>query len=356
MATIAYADVIDHYPLPIDAQDIATRVRMTVAGTRAGKEPSSYRSYYAATSGGAYTHMDYIPLPIVHETSDALDSTYHAEKVEPIPDGLSPFLAQDDAAVPEPTVTTGVTLTGTPSEIRDNDPSTYAVNSGTGIVQLEYNTTGHGYAVGFYLRYHAAFSGGGPISYFTGPGGVILQQLNGGYPQYSTVATYDCVAADDPVEIYAIFPWDARGAAENGGPGISNLVTYITLLFDAGSFAASGDLKIYDFYPLFLDNTFLEGIGGQYIKLPASSPKRVTVRGYVAPDASHTITGWPGGDYTGTPSRHTYGGGVTVIDFEQAGAPVGMPQEAAQVATYQNHKNNRTAALKTYAVRMGQRS
>jgi len=355
MATIAYADVLKHTPLPIDAQDIVSRVRIVVAGSRAGKEPSSYRSAYAAASGGGEQAVTYLQLPWVHEYADASDATYRCTRSFALPDGVEAWLDPTDSGIPEPTLATGVTNPGSPSAIRDGDAGTYAQNTGSGLVQLEYSLSGYGYALGFYLRYEASFAGGGPIAFFAGPGGVMLTQLNSGFPRFLTQGSYDCVPTSSPVEMYAVLPWDARGLSENGGSGIGSLTTTITLLFDAGSFASAGDLKVYEFYPLMLDTTLLNGIAKQNIKLPASTPQRVTINGYVAPDKSHTITGWPGGDYTGAVAKQTYGGGETIIDFEQKGSPAGITQEQAQASSYNAQAQRARIAAANYPVRLGER-
>src|SRR5690606_20363806 len=121
------------------------------------------------------------------------------------------------------------------------------------------------------------------------------------------------------------------------------------------SFAAFDNAEacqLFEFYPLILNTALLEEIAKSNIRLPAERPQRVTVRGYVPPDREHTIVGWPGGDYTGTVAQVQYELGRTVIDFEQAGAPVGLPAEAIEAARERRVAIDRAVQDAAYPVRM----
>lgn len=364
MATIPYANVIKTEPLPIDAQNIATRIRLMIAGTRSGKQPDILDVLADDTGGssGAYSHVTYVPAPIVHDYQDAAHATYGVVRSEDAPQGLAPFLAPTDASIPEPTAY-GMSNPGSPSAVRDGDGTTYAQNDGThDTIDLRFDT-GVGPSVqfvGFKIKYAANTQASTlPATGFKGHVAVamtIRRDTALAWPIY-TVKGYWGLPDTDANEFYVLFPFDARGLAENQGSPGSNDTLQMTLdLYSLpGSLAAAGDLKVYEFYPLVLDAAKLDGIAAQYVKLPAATPTRVTVRGYVPPAASHTITGWPGGDYTGKPAKHTYGGGLTIIDFEQKGAPIGSTQEAAQVQAAQTANAQSLVTAQGYPLRLGER-
>jgi len=364
MATIAYADTLEHTPLPIDAQDIVTRARIVIAGVRAGRDPNilNVLSDDRGGSTGAFTHVSYLAAPIVHEGVDALDSAYHATRSFALPDGVAPFLDPTDTAIPEPT-SYGMSNPGSPSAVRDGDGTTYAQNDGTGdTIELRYWTgvSPTVQFVGFKIKYAANTQASIlPVTGFKGHIAVAMTIKRATAltsPIYTVTGYYGCEDAETN-EFYALLPFDARGLAENqGSPSADDtLITEIDLYSLPGSLAAAGDLKVYEFYPLVLDTALLDGIAAQNLRLPASAPQRVTVRGYVAPDKTHTITGWPGGDYTGAVAKQTYGGGETIIDFEQKGAAGGTPQENAQVANYQAQSTRAKIATAAYPVTLGQR-
>lgn len=364
MATIPYSTVQGHHPLPIDAQELATRVRLVIAGTWAGREPDILQVLSDDTGGisGVYSHVSYIPAAIVHEHTDAADATYHAAKSFELPAGLSPFLDPTDASIQEPT-SYGMSNPGSPSAVRDGDGTTYAQNDGTGDpIELRYWTgvSPTVQFVGFKIKYVANTQASVlPVTGFKGHIAVamtIKRATAHTSPIYTVTGYYGCEDAEMN-EFYALLPFDARGLAENQGfPSADDtLITEIALYSLPGSLAAAGDLKVYEFYPLVLDTTLLDDVASQNVLVPASAPQRVKVEGYVPPDKTHTITGWPGGDYTGAVARQTHGGGVTVIDFEQKGAPAGAPQEAAQVAAFNVQGTRSRIAAATYPVRLGQR-
>lgn len=365
MAIIPMSSVLKSEPLPIDAQDVATRIRLMIAGTRSGQKPDIISVLSDDTGGtsGAYSHVTYVPAPIVHEYSDAAHATYGCVRSESAPDGLAPFLAPTDASIPEPQSAHGMSNPGSPSAIRDGDGTTYAQNDGSSDSIEIYYSTGVSPSVqfvGFKVKYTANTQASIlPVTGFKGHVAVhmeITRDLNITTPIYTVKATWglpDC----DLNEFYVLLPFDARGLAENqGSHGYGDVLQMSLQLYSLpGSLVAAGDLQVFDFYPLVLDTTKLDGTASSFVKLPAATPKRITVLGYVAPASSHTITGWPGGDYTGTPAKHTYGSGKTVIDFEQKGSPLGARQEAAQVQAAQTLNAQGIVNAQGYPLRLGER-
>jgi hypothetical protein len=114
-------------------------------------------------------------------------------------------------------------------------------------------------------------------------------------------------------------------------------------------------IEVTQFYPLILNTALLERIAKDNVRVPGTIPQRVTVSGYVPPDREHTITGWPGGDYTARVAQQQYELGRTVIDFEQAGAPVGLSAEAIEAARERSVAVRSEVLRAGYALKMGQR-
>src|SRR5690606_2104087 len=145
---------------------------------------------------------------------------------------------------------------------------------------------------------------------------------------YGTYAAFK-LTSDEVTDLYLVRPPDARNADENDANFAGLTYRGSTSLT---TFENTGEAEVHHFYPLLLNVPLLEDIAKRQIRLPAPTPRRVTVAGYVPPDREHTIVGWPGGDYTAVVAQHQYDLGRTVIDFEQAGAPVGLPAEAIEAA------------------------
>lgn len=346
MASIQYSGVTGIQPLPIDAQDVVSDLRIVLAGNRAGLDPSTLMNFYSTgTFPTVEQAVSYVPRPLTFRWVD--NNTYAARAKVDLPVGIDAFLPSGDEDVPEPTSVTGFTNPGDPSAVRDGDPTTYASTTGGGTISY----TGIEKAIGFKLMYEAAEAGQAAIV------------LHPAVEPVTTWGIYNIPAASTPAELYAVLLLDARTARENlDSPGtvIPPAPPYgvlegaptrvnISLSFDGGA------VKVYEFYPLIPNETRLEAIAANNVRLPASEPKRVTVRGYVAPDREHTITGWPGGDFTGTVAQHQYELGRTVIDFEQAGAPTGLSAVSMQEARRQQVAVDRALQKALYPVRMGER-
>lgn len=339
MASIQYSDVTDVVPLPIDAQDVVTKVHLVLAGNRAGKDPLRFE--FRGQSGNT-DHpnelLSYFARPIIYTYEAPEHSTYGCERSFDLDPGVELYLPPEHEDIPEPT-TTNVTNAGDPSAVRDGDPTTYATVASvgtTGLIDYDFNED----AVGFYIR--CEVSGADPhvlTSAGRGPGG------------FNMFAVHGISAGEQATEAYAVIPHDAR-VDDINTPGLPNAPEMLVRLVIPSAVTA---IKVYEFYPLVPDEVKLLDIAKSNVRLPASEPKRVTVRGYVAPDREHTIVGWPGGDFTGTVAQHQYELGRTVIDFEQAGAPTGLSAVSMQEARRQQVAVDRALQKALYPVRMGER-
>ena len=335
MASIAIADVLNVERLPIDAQDLITRVRLVIAGTFAGKDPT--RSIIKGLVGHALPDvaLTYFPDPITYEHSDALHTTYRCVRSLALPEGFNPFLPPDDALVPDPT-SSGFS---DPTAVRDGDPETAAVLTGaSGHLTYGYDTS----IVGFKLRYTSDTSDGQQALLLADAErewGVVLH------------ADWD-LPNGETNEFYVVLPHDARNNVANvlsSFPGPSKM----RLILLPGT--SHTTLEVHEFYPLILNEVLLEDVAKANVRLPALLPQRITVRGYVPPDREHTIVGWPGGDYTASVAQHQYDLGRTIIDFEQAGAPAGLPAEAIEAARERQTAINATFQSSSYSLKMGER-
>ena len=340
MASIAIADLLDVERLPIDAQDIITKVRLVIAGTFAGRDP--HEAHATATAD----HPDpdagfvrYFPEPVVYEHEDALHTTYGCTRSLALPEGFNPFLPPDSVLIADPI---GLNMLD-PTAVRDGDPLTFSAPSG-GAGSLEYESSP--LYVGVKARFKADVAPERLEVIVTS--GKAARWVGDSSTPFAVWARY-AIDAREMDDWYLILPPDARNRSVNTASAPDSTPLGLLLL------APLGDVEVHEFYPLMLNETLLEDVAKSNVRLPASNPQRVTVRGYVAPDRSHTIVGWPGGDYTGSVAQHQYDLGRTIIDFEQAGAPAGLPAEAIEAARERQTAINATVQSSSYSLKMGER-
>lgn len=347
MAVIPFSDVLDWQPLPIDAQDIVTKVRLVVAGNRAGREPGALTARDPAAFP-LLTAIDYAPMPIVYTYEAPEHSVYGATRSFALPAGMDPFLPPTDPAIPEPTFVQNFDNPGSPSAVRDGDPTTYAENTGgyDEVAQMHYLAVPD--AVGFRLRYWLDAASGWERSYAEIT--VLDAATSRGTVQMRTGPLPNTT---DPAELYVVLPPDAHWALDNGGGSLDDEFG-VSASVQFQKFPMT-NCRLHAFYPLVLNRALLEDVARAQVRLPAALPQRVTVRGVIPPDREHTITGWPGGDYTGVVAQVQYDLGRTVIDFEQAGAPVGLPAEAMEAARERQGTIRGEIAAANYALMMGER-
>lgn len=359
MAVIPYSDVIDRQLLPVDAQDIVTKVRLVIAGDMAGQAPTTFVTDSGAAGQSDRDRVDYVPLPLTFEYEAPEHATYGAEKSFALPSGMNPFLPPTDERIPEPRFT-NFDNPGDPSAVRDGDPATFAEYTG-GVASIDYPSAQGAGIVGYRLRYDLVTSSTTTTYVQAAITPVVMNPLFDDLPSFVPMATGAIVAAlvnplppsEAPTEQYMVLPPTAHWSADNSavtpivGRGFGKMTLFASLNVTS--------MRVYAFYPLILNEDLLEDIARAQVRLPALLPQRVTVRGYVSPDREHTITGWPGGDYTGVVAQHQYDLGRTVIDFEQAGSPVGLPAEAIEAARERRQAIEGTVQVANYNLMMGSR-
>lgn len=330
MATIPMSDVIDWQPLPIDSQDIATKIHLLVSGQPAGAVPRVIESSVYETDGSTITNkavLSHSFVPVVHTYTAPEHAAYGCERLVNIPEGTNPFIAPADLPIDDPEVdSVGV------EEVRDGNPETYCEVTVEDHANwlLRYDPYEH--MVGFRAMYA-----------FTRENQVVTTPLHDAqirmlHRSSESVDRVDVsrlweltptASVEDLTEAFAVANYDAR-SLDVYKAGQARAAFLDMVLIPASGARYTGVLRVYHFYPLVLDTAVLDDVAKSHVRLPASTPRRVSVRGYVAPEREHTITGWPGGDFTGAVAQHQYELGRTVIDFEQAAAPVGMAFESVE--------------------------
>lgn len=362
MASIPYADLVNVERLPIDAQDVISQVRLVIAGTPGGsREAARHAVQTRDDTTDPYATEQYFAVPAVYEYTSPEHATYGCTRSLALPEGFNPFLEPTDVGIPEPSSLLNFSNPGTPSAIRDGDPTTYAqaeVDTGQALItyaaagatpstnwcgyKLKYAWTASGSISAEHLRrVRTNFSRMDPVD----TGAQRLQAIT----EHALLTANSLEALADE---YALCMQDARALPLNRGG--ESLAAITSVNFSIFSFGGSV-IRVHEFYPLVMDTVLLEGIARANIRLPASTPQRVTVSGYVPPDREHTIVGWPGGDYTGTVAQHQYELNRTVIDFDQAGAPTGLPAEAREVAMERQKRIDDSIATRSYGLKMGER-
>lgn len=354
MATIPYANVIDHQILPVDSKDIVTAVRLVIAGSLAGAEPWNRVTRQLNEPGDPEPeNLNHMWLPITYRHEAAEHAVYGCERAMALPEGLNPFL--------EPMDVPGDPASGDFTNVEamnDGDPETYAViadlGSGGGVVSYSAAK-----CYGFRLTYLLNL-GAGARTTFPGagtPAEVQLQNISSyssTYPAYNLLARWAIPETPEYEwrDLYAVMSFDARSQPENRDavPTESSVLTFWVL-----GQPVSGQLWVRNFYPLVLDVEQLAEIASAQVRLPAQEPRRVTVEGFVPPDQEHTITGWPGGDFTGRVAQHQHDLGKTVIDFEQAASPLGLPADLVEAERARRSSNRSDIATAAYPLLMGQR-
>ena len=364
MAVIPIADVLATERLPVDAQDVITRVRLVIIGTPGGnRDPDRIRVHYGESDLGvpsvAHEWVSHFPLPLVYEYEAPEHAQYQCTRALGLPEGFNPFLPPADESIPDPTA---VGMSDSVN-VRDGDPGTYSEGSSTEesplTTQLSYSLGSAFKVAGYKLRYALTIDGSMPdlnrvavtsnihIVAASDPADqrVVAEQT------HTLLATEDI---DTPEDLHAFALHDARGSNTNYESATTSR-THVLRVTVAATGNEGHTFRVHEFYPLILNEGLLEDVARANIRLPATNPARVTVRGYVAPDREHTIVGWPGGDFTAEVAQHQYELDRTIIDFEQAGAPVGLPAEAIESARERASATLAAISSANYALKMGER-
>lgn len=315
MARISYSRVLEVQRIPIDAQDLVTRARVVIVA-QATKERLVSLTAKAPDSS---TVVPYLPEPVaVSATLTPHHSSIQATRSFSLPDTFDPFLPATHPSIPDP-----VGSVSDMDKARDGDPTTYASWGGLTTAGMSYTITDHN-----------VMMAGARILYDldTSDGSSALLAVNHSREtstgvQVGVQATYELPPTDSPTEVVVFVPppqWnDASPPAT------------FTLVDKTQNVSISGrnvnTFRVYEFIPLLVNLPLVQSVARAQLRMYASNPRRVTVKGIVPPgDVEHVIVGWPGGDFTGPVARQSYVGGTTVIDFEQAGAPPGLTQEAVE--------------------------
>lgn len=352
MASIAYADVRSRELQPIDARDICTKVTLVIAGRPSGREME--RAHVLDGSNTAYTHYP-VPISVTVEADE--HATYHAHKVFQLPDGTNPFLDPTDPIIPDPSAY-GVEDA---SVLRDGDPDTsvtipidgtfYANASSMALVSVR-NSASHGdepRLVGWRIMYSLHVSAEHEATALREP--FIWSDLwvEFGPPIIATRYFWDLPYTPgqaDVTDLWATAHVDAR----------SNLSATQTLdRFYVSIYGVLGQLVVTHFYPLVLNTPYLEAIARSHLRLPASTPSRVTVAGVVPLEDEHTIVGWPGGDLVISVARQTYARDETIIEVEQKSAPRGLAASTAEAASIRRQREELARTTDLYGLRMAPR-
>ena len=350
MAVIPYADVLSVERLPIDAQDVVTRVRLVVAGTIAG--PQEPRRVACETPDGAQRHF---PRPITYEYTSDAHATYGCTRAFALPEGFNPFLEPTDESIPDPTASNF----SDPANVRDGDIDTYAQTTSGATATLTYEISAATLrrVAGVKLRYATEDDGG--INTTASQFSVARwdYDLGGNLNDTRVFVGYSYSLQDtegyaNPYDLYAINTHDARSDPVNRDGSV--LEWQASLLFQV-LLAGTTGVRVSEFYPLILNEDLLEDVARAQVRVPASLPRRVSVRGFVPPDREHTITGWPGGDLTASVAQQQYDLGRTWVDFEQPGSPVGLPAEAIESARASLARFRGEIQSAGYSVTMGER-
>ena len=354
MATIPIADVLASERMPVDAQDVVTRVRLVIVGTWGGtRDPDGLRTRFGPAAG--FEYVTHFAVPLVYEYEAPEHSTYQCERSFQLPEGFNPFLPPDDVGISDPAA---INMSDA-AFARDGDPLTYSESTSFLQTRLSYSLGPNALVAGLKLRYALTYSGGIPdinrralsLAYHFVPEAEPSDERVIALQRYTLEATE---SIDQPEDLLVYALPDARGEGVNyPDPALAR---WRTLVANVIGFSGNEHvLRVHEFYPLVLNEALLEDVARANIRLPAANPARVTVRGYVAPDREHTITGWPGGDFTGQVAQHQYDLGKTIVDFEQAGAPVGLPAEAIESARERASATLAAISSANYGLMMGER-
>lgn len=350
MATFSSARVLNYERVPIDAQDLVTSARIVIAGDLSDKS-AGINTVVDPPFPEPHASLDhpYYPAPIVRAYDHALHATYGAERSFKLPSGVDPFLPR--SAFTSEALAASVEFSGPRSALTDGNPTTF-MHANTSIVdnpQLAWRAGSGREVVGCRLTYALKMTDGSlPFRVRVFAGTYFVQF--GSPPVFYTItqeAELILDPSEEPREVIFVAPAASQDARQTMDPS-----------WTAMRLMATGVgweyFRVFDFWPLVINEPLVQDIAKAQIRLPASNPRRVTVRGLLPPaDRQHTITGWPGGTYTGTVARQTYRDGNTIVDFEQAGAPPGVPAELLEAERVRVNRTDTSIRTATHPLTVG---
>jgi hypothetical protein len=266
-------------PLPVNGYAITTAVHMLVVAQPSGLEPErTWTRRIAATS----RTLDYLPMPQGFRVEHADHARDRAERVYPVPDGLTPFIPTLDLAVPS----LGESLTNITggSNHRDDDETTYSNQTAVGSQGIISYATG----LALYTKVHVGWK----LTYYNedradpDAWGVLVQMghaqtLNASSEGFSATAQWQIPTTDaDGATLYALFPPDPRFLEINtpfspAPPEAWSTTT--SLRIGANILTAGADFQVFEFVPLIIDTAQLTEIINNTLVTAKITPERITV-------------------------------------------------------------------------------
>jgi hypothetical protein len=328
------SELLDFVYRPTDAENIATKVTLVIAGSPAGREAELAQFYdFAPPPSGRYqytfTAYEYAARPITYSFEHPLHEVYQAEKVLALPEGVSPFMAPSVAA--EYVFTHGGEPIGNPNDwfyannvtnaanVYDDDPTTFAVipQNTAGWIRWRFHLVdwdneplNDRLLYGIRAVYSGAFSQSGfgmptdphvmyedlsgtleaPNSVFSSDNdtGSVLRAY---WALRSTPIGEDGADEDSFDSMYAVLPPSAQFDNVNReAPFITNASKQLAIMRISSAQNQQGDARIYYFYPLVLDAEYLNEVCIANLDLPSMTPGEAVLKGYHAPAAVIEIT------------------------------------------------------------------
>lgn len=386
MITIDYEDVF-YEDLPVDAQLAVTGIDLVVAGEVAGREPDRVIDSGVSRYPLHYPVIPYAPLPVVYKHRDEDHDQYHFIKSEKLADYFNPFVhplnALGDGQL---NFYWGVAEPNDPIVMQDGSNETFITNSRAWDPEehVEYNVEAFydypstsmfaGRVVGWRMVYAGSFTAPEDKYYGSQYARTITmiydQKLDGSHPDQPRFpakwtrrihASWDIPDTEGEIrDIYAVFPPPVQMAEENTPLGLTwnHWSTEIELRIVGDEFPAPGSFRLYQFYPLVVDEEGLQAIAQASVIKPALRPGRIFVKGYVPVDDVVLIEGFPGGNIVavtkGFEYTHTKDQGLmTTISLEQDS--ILSERDYGQRRRAIEEMVNRKIAADTYSVMMGSR-
>lgn len=353
--TISYdfSRVLDYERLPIDSQDVVTQARIVIAGNLSDPTVGMHSIVTPPfPDSRASPELAYFPAPIARAFTAPEHVTLQAQRSFALPAGVNPFLPRGEFIGES---VTSVEFTGPVGALTDGSSSTH-MSANTAIVsppEIAWSFGNNREIVGFRLIYSMTLdseSGRLPFRVLVWVGSSFV--MFGAPPTTYSINQYAEVVLEpspEPREVIFVAPKN-RHPGHPGGPGKALILTSL-------GYGGYESFRVFEFYPLVIDEPLVADIAAAQNRLPASHPRRVTVKGLLPPHArAHTVVGWPGGDFTGRVARQTYRDGATIVDFEQAGAPLGVPQEAVEVERIRANRTRELVRSASYPTLVGRRT
>ena len=310
MASIAYDDIKNSILyLPINSENAVTQPRIIVAGERAGIEP--YNNVIDLNG----VSRDYYPSSIYYDYDGSGDDPAGAKIKREFPvTTRTPF--HDFNTIPSFGAVTTNNFTN-PAGAYDGSGATSAVNSNgpgsSNYFEFLYDSTeitAGNIPYGIYLKYYLDKSDDPPTQAVTNDTtDLAIMYASAGLYFHTTHYALPS-ATPDPIGILVIVPPDLRLIDPVYYP-FDQVFIYIQ------TFASSGNFLLYHALPLLLNQDRLQKEAISQMRLTGQKPLKFIYQGVLPCDKEHTITGFPGGDYTASVAKQVYKEGFTEVNLEE---------------------------------------